>query len=380
MKKITAIVTIIAGLVLPISGYSQLSTELDKRGVNYSFYPILGYSSDMGLFGGGLFQRIDYADGMRPFLSNTVADIIGSTSGLWAGAIEYERTRLLGMQLRTRSILDAERNPINNYFGIGNQSELSTAEFDEGLYYLLQRRVNARFEMRKPLHLLEGKGVVEGVFRLKVSYTDNEGRGSDTRFIQSPPPGAEGGWVSTVGAGLIYDIRNSEFDPRSGIWAEIGSDFSPKVAGKDYGFSSYFADFRSYTSVTENTVFAQRVAAEHSYGSAPFYELPTLGNKYGLRGFALNRFIGESSVLYMAEVRSWLFHLLDDQVKFGGHLFYDTGRVFSAADSAGLLNNWKRTWGFGGSMSAFNPDLIFRGEFGFSSESYRIYAGIGYAF
>lgn len=380
MKKIIAITTITVGLLLPLIGYSQLATDPNMRGVNHSFYPILGYSSDIGFFGGGLFQRIDYADGIRPFLSNTVVDVTGSTRGKWAGAFEYERTRMLGNPIRNRSRLAVERNPIYNYFGIGNQSEFSSSEFDEGLYYLLQRRINARFELRKPLYLVETKGGIEGVFRFKASYTYNDDRGADTRFVESSPPGAEGGWVNTIGAGLIYDIRNNEFDPRSGIRAEIGADFSPKVAGNDYGYSFYFAELTSYISLVENTVFAQRIAAEHSYGKVPFYELPVLGNKDGLRGFALNRFLGESSVLYMAEVRSWLFRFLDDQVKFGGHLFFDTGRVFSDADSRRIFDNWKRTWGLGGAMSAFNPDLIFRGELGFSDESYRIYAGIGFAF
>ncbi|WP_340105001.1 BamA/TamA family outer membrane protein [Rhodohalobacter sp. 8-1] len=380
MKTIFALSTIIVGLLLPICGYSQLMSDSEMRGVNHSFYPIVGYSSDLGFFGGGLFQRIDYADGIRPFLSNTVVDVTGSTRGKWAGAFEYERTRMFGRPLRTRSILDVVRNPIYNYFGIGNRSEFSTSEFDDGLYYLLQRRINARFEIRKPLYLMDGRGVVEGVFRLKTSYTENEDRGADTRFVELPPPGADGGWVNTVGAGLIYDIRNNEFDPRSGIRAELGADFSPKVAGNDYGYSFYFAELTSYLSIVESTVFAQKIAAEHSYGTAPFYELPVLGNKDGLRGFAMNRFLGESSVLYMAELRSWLFHFFDDQVKFGGHLFFDTGRVFSDTDSPRLFDNWKRTYGFGGAMSAFNPDLIFRGELGFSEESYRIYAGIGFAF
>lgn len=380
MKTITLFAVIIFGLMLPFCASGQVSTGGDNRGVNYSFYPILGYSSDIGFFGGGLFQRINYADRNRPFLSNTVVDATGSTRGKWAGAFEYERTRLFGKPMRTRSLLTAERNPINNYFGIGNRSVYSATEFDEGLYYQLQRRVSARFELRKPINFVERKGVLESVFRLKLSYTYNEDRGADTRFIQSPPPGAKGGWANTVGAGLIYDIRNSEFDPRSGLRAEIGADFSPLVAGNDFGFSTYFADFRSYISIIENLVFAQRIAAEHSYGSTPFFELPALGNNDGLRGFALNRFLGESSILYMAEARSWLFSFLDDQVKLGGHLFFDSGRVFSDSDSPELFNNWRRTWGLGGAMSAFNPDLIFRGEIGFSDETYRIYAGIGFAF
>jgi hemolysin activation/secretion protein len=152
------------------------------------------------------------------------------------------------------------------------------------------------------------------------------------------------------------------------------------AAGNDYGFSSYFAELTSYITFIENTVFAQRIAAEHSYGATPYYELPALGNKNGLRGFAVNRFIGKSSMLYMAEVRSWLLRVFDDQIKLGGHIFYDTGRVFSEEDSAAFFDSWKRTWGAGGAMSLFSSDLILRGEIGFSDESYRIYAGIGFAF
>jgi len=105
-----------------------------------------------------------------------------------------------------------------------------------------------------------------------------------------------------------------------------------------------------------------------------------LGNEEGLRGYALNRFLGNSSVIYMAEMRTWVFSFLDDQIKLGGHLFFDTGRVFSDSDSSEFLKNWKQTWGMGGAMSLFNPDLILRGEIGISNESYRIYAGVGYTF
>ncbi len=380
MRIITAAAVIIVCLLLPLRGYGQAAPGDNARGVNYSFYPILGYSSDIGFFGGGLFQRIDYADGKRPFFTNTLADLTGSTNGHWAGSVEYERTRTFGRPLRSRSVLTAERNPISNYFGIGNQTEFSSTGFDEGLFYLLQRRLLTRFELRKPLRTVNRQKTLEGVLRIKLSYTENEDRGADTRFVLSPPPGADGGWVNTLGAGLIYDLRNSEFDPRSGFRAEAGADFSPVAAGNNYGFSSYFAEFTSYVSVLEHTVIAQRLATEYTYGSVPYFELPALGNKNGLRGYAMNRFLGSSSVIYMAEVRSWIFRFFDDQIKLGGHMFFDTGRVFSEADSAELFNNWKRTWGFGGAMSAFNPDLIFRGEIGFSDESYRIYAGIGFAF
>src|SRR6056297_4343828 len=199
MRIITASAVIIVCLLLPLRGYGQAAPGDNARGVNYSFYPILGYSSDIGFFGGGLFQRIDYADGKRPFFTNTVADITGSTNGHWSGSFEYERTRTFGRPLRSRSVLTAERNPISNYFGIGNQTEFSSSGFDEGLFYLLQRRLLSRFELRKPLRTVNRQKTLEGVLRIKLSYTENEDRGADTRFVLSPPPGADGGWVNTIG-------------------------------------------------------------------------------------------------------------------------------------------------------------------------------------
>src|SRR6056297_211085 len=380
MSRFIYLAAIIICLLTPLRSYGQAPANNQSKGLNYSFYPVFGYSSDIGFFGGGLFQRIDYADGFRPFLTNTLVDITGSTKGQWVASLEYEKTRAFGRPLRTRSEFKAFRNPISNYFGIGNETDFSDSDFSEGLYYLLKRRIVTRFEIRKPWRTISDQKKLEGVLLFKVSYTDNEDQGADTQFVQSPPTGASGGWVNTIGAGLIYDIRNSEFDPRSGIRAEAGADFSPVFAGNDFGFSYYFAEFTTYAPILKNTVFAQRFAAEHTIGSVPFFELPALGNEEGLRGYALNRFLGNSSVIYMAEMRTWVFSFLDDQIKLGGHLFFDTGRVFSDSDSSEFLKNWKQTWGMGGAMSLFNPDLILRGEVGISNESYRIYAGVGYTF
>lgn len=380
MKLIHIIAAIFFLSLCTLNVQAQSVTNNQTQGVNYSLVPVMGYSSDFGFFGGGLFQRVDYSDGVSPFLSRTIADLTGSTNGKWAAAVEYERTRAFGRPIRTRSILTAERNPVSNFFGIGNDTGFSTDRFDEGGFFLLQKRINARFEIRRPLHTLRENGDIEGVLRVRMSYTENSDQGSDTRFFNSPPPGAEGGWVNTVGAGIIYDIRNNEFDPRAGARAELGVDISPEPLGNDFGFTTYFAEMSFYLPMIENTIFAQRIAVEHSSGDVPYFELPALGHSNGLRGYALNRFLGESSVVYMAEARSWLFHFFDDQIRLGGHAFFDTGRVFSGADSNGFFQEWKRTWGVGGAMSAFNPDLIFRGEIGFSDETYRIYAGVGFAF
>lgn len=367
-------------LMLPASAFSQLLPEEQTEGTMHSLYPVVGFSSDIGWFGGGIYQRINYGDGVKPFLSNTITDLTGSTNGKWSGMFQYERVRMLNRPLRTKSRISLDRDPIYNFFGIGNTNEFSETDFNDGVYFLMQKQATGRFEIRTPLEFLVQDGTVEGIVRLSASYTQNEDRGADTPFFTDQPGGSEGGTSVSGGVGFIYDQRDSEFDPRSGLRAEIGADFTPPAAFNDYSYTSYFAEISTYTTLIKDLAVAQKFNATYSYGDVPFYELPALGNSDGLRGFAMNRFIGDHSILYMVEMRSWLFRFFDGEVKIGGHAFYDTGRVFSSEDSAGLFDSWKRTIGIGGALSAFTPDLIFRGEVGFSDETYRIYAGVGFAF
>ncbi len=354
--------------------------DTDRQGSQHSIFPLVGYTTDYGLFGGGVYQRINYADSRRPFLSNMMVDVTGSTKGKWAARVDYERIEMFSRPIRNRTIVDLELNPIRSYFGIGNNTLYTREDLDDGLYYLNQQHALVTFEARTPLFDITGESALDGALRLKTSYTSATEDGEETRFYTDPPSHFDAGWVNTLGAGLLFDSRENEFAPKSGQRHEIGIDISSSLFGSSYSFYELFADLSYYLSPLENTVLAQRFTARHNIGDTPFWELPALGSSRGLRGFALDRFMGDSSVLYMAELRQWLVSFLDDEIRLGAHLFFDTGRVFSEFDSNELFDEWKRTWGVGGAMTLFSPDLIFRGEVGFSGEDYRIYAGVGYAF
>ena len=118
MGRFIFLAAVIVCFLTPLRSYAQGPVENQSKGLNYSFYPVFGYSSDIGFFGGGLFQRIDYADGIRPFLTNTIIDLTGSTKGQWVTSLEYEKTRMFGRPLRSRSEFKAFRNPISNYLAL----------------------------------------------------------------------------------------------------------------------------------------------------------------------------------------------------------------------------------------------------------------------
>ncbi len=310
-------------------------------------------------------------------------DLSASTRGELMSGVDYERIDLFGRPLRNRIRINLERNPESTFFGIGNDTDYLNRLYDEGVYFLLKKQAFLSMNIRKKLLTIPNhndEDIIEAVLRLQGSYSDLSGKGADTRFVIEPPPGAEGGWVNTIGVGVIADNRDSEFKPRTGIMLELGANLSSPIIASDFLYSDYFLDARFFAPLLWDVILAQRVEMQHSIGNVPFWEMPVIGNQNALRGYPLNRFIGDSSVLYMLELRKWLFSFLEDEIKVGGHFFTDNGRVFSDFDSPDFFDEWKNTWGFGGSLSVFNQDLVLRGEVGFSKDDYRIYAGIGYAF
>ncbi len=350
-------------------------------GTDYSFVPVLGYTSDIGLFGGGVMQRINYRLNEQPFHSLTSFQALVTTRRNFITKIDYERVNSFGSDIRSRFLFEGQRIRSDTFFGIGNTTTFSTDEYDEGNFYYENRSVDFRYWGRKSLSRIGENGTLDGQFLATISYNDPVSRGDHTIFSQLPPPGGGGGWVNQLGFGIILESRDSEFIPTSGIRFETGIGRSTSLLGSDFSFTRFRTEARAYYSPIRNVVIAQKIEFDYTSGNTPFWELPVVGSNDGLRGYALNRFRGDSSILHIIELRSWLFSFLDDYIRVGAQTFMDTGRVFSGEDSFGdITSDLKQTYGFGGAFSFFNPDLFFRADIAFSEDLYRIYFGFGYLF
>nr|WP_240894711.1 BamA/TamA family outer membrane protein [Fodinibius halophilus] len=191
----------------------------------------------------------------------------------------------------------------------------------------------------------------------------------------------KGGWVNNLNTGFVWENRDSEFDPTKGNRAELEVRFAPGIIS-EYSFTTARLELRQYFQLFNWITFANKLEARHAAGDVPFWELSTLGDAYTLRGYPLNRFKGNSSLAYTLELRTWLIEFPElYNLKFGGQLFTDTGRVFTGQDDINdLFEGYKQTIGFGGAMSVFTPDFILRGDIGFSEDVTRIYIGVGYLF
>ena len=170
---------------------------------------------------------------------------------------------------------------------------------------------------------------------------------------------AEGGWNSTLRAGLLYDTRDKEGAPSRGIWAEAHATVAPKWLGTTIPYYKYSATFRQYLPIVKNDIltFAYRLNYEGTIGNdAPYYVLPyitVMGASYDrdgmggyrtIRGLMRNRVQGLDMASYNAELR-WRFvnfTLWKQNIAFGLNAFSD------------------------GTMVTRNFDMSFKGE-----EKYR---------
>ncbi|TVR15413.1 MAG: hypothetical protein EA391_10745 [Balneolaceae bacterium] len=351
-----------------------------KIGSYYSVLPLIGFSSDQGFIGGGFLQRINYDINRDPFLSTLKTDVTFSTRGDIISKLEYERTRLFGFELRSRLDFIGQRERKGHYFGIGNDSEFSTAAYDEGFNYYENREFFINYKVRQGVFEFGENGNLDFFGGLTFWHVNGLSTDDESLFFSDEPVGFGSARVVKAGLGFIADSRNSEFSPSSGMRYEVGFNKSQSFLLSDFNFSSLSGDFRHFLPLRRNITIAHRLVAEHTLGNAPFWALPVIGSENGLRGFHRNRFRGDSSVLSMLELRTWLFSVFDDRIDIGMQTFWDTGRVYSDFDSGAFFDDWKHVFGIGGAVTLLSPDLIVRGDIGFSNETWRIYFGAGYVF
>lgn len=160
---------------------------------------------------------------------------------------------------------------------------------------------------------------------------------------------ADGGFVSSLRAGMVYDSRDKEGAPTRGVWAEGHISAAPKWLGTKNPFYRYSFTFRNYLPLIDNDVltFAYRLNYEGTLGkNAPYYVLPYItmmgesfdkdgmGGYRTVRGIMRNRVVGLDMATYTAELR-WRFvkfQLFNQNIAFGLSAFSDGTMVTRGRD------------------------------------------------
>jgi outer membrane protein assembly factor BamA len=134
-----------------------------------------------------------------------------------------------------------------------------------------------------------------------------------------PESEKDGGNISIIKLGVVYDTRDNEPNPFSGMWSEAFLQASPSFLGSDASYTQFSITNRQYFTLKKDILnFAYRLSYQTKLsGDMPFYMLPFvyysnkptrngLGGSKTLRGIRRNRIVGDGFAYGNFELR-WKF-------------------------------------------------------------------------
>jgi hypothetical protein len=210
--------------------------------------------------------------------------------------------------------------------------------------------------------------------------------------------GYQGGRLGLVQTGIMWDTRDLEPDPSSGIFAEYAQEISAPYTGSEFNFTKHLVQFVFYQKVLpkylSRTVFAGRFAVGGIRGSnIPFTEMfdqwsskeeggiHAIGGPWSLRGYKEARFIGNAIAFGNLELRSRFAQarFLKQHLAFSAVPFVDFGNVIDYGRLTDRLMEMRYSPGIGGRI-AWNQATILRFDYAWSKEDSQFFFVFGHTF
>ncbi|GAA4350034.1 metallophosphoesterase [Hymenobacter saemangeumensis] len=277
--------------------------------------------------------------------------------------------------------------PFYNFFGIGNNSEISQERYDNGFYtaryrgYTFNAFLERSFRQRSTLRL--GPAYED--------YTSSFPENSLLDVIERTPtepgstlirPNTRPQRLLGLKALLDLDFRDRQSFARRGVRLQARHESyrelqGPRsIFGLTQGFAEYYGTTRLGIPVT--LVLKGGGAANHGpTADIPFYKLTSLGLRENLRGYYRNRFTGDASLYVNTELRLALGQVRNGFLPFyyGVFGFYDRGRVYYQGSSPG---GWHDGYGGGFYIAPVVETLAFSISYQVSPENPLIQFGVGF--
>lgn len=382
MKRLLAL----SGLIVGSVASAQTAAP---RGLEKSALPAINFNSDEGFGYGITAQAYHYGDGTaKPYRYTIQPLVFMTTKGRRDVSVFFDAPHLLPANWRISSYVGREQQLATPYYGVGNGTahDENLEEAPNPHYYRYGRtslRLNADLQhvLAGPLRLLIGSGVRS----VKIDQTPFD---SGTTLLAQQAAGTFPQETSlTFRTGLVFDTRDRETGPTRGAWIE------GLVQRADNPFTRTTATARTYVSLTNRLVWAQRVVAQNLSGNVQFYELfpiqgsfkdsEGLGGSGTVRGLPMNRYAGKGLAFANEELR-WRasdFRMLGRESALILSGFVDAGRVWDRGLSMeGLFSDYHTGFG-GGARLRYGPNFVVALDIAHSKESAMpIYIGLGYPF
>jgi len=354
-----------------ITAFSQ--EEVTKSGWNFGALPTITFDTDLGFQYGALVNLYNYGDGSRyPNYDHSLYfEVSRYTKGSGINRFFYDSDRLI-KGLQTSLDISYLSDQAYDFYGFNGYDAIVKPEFidDENeeeyitrMYYKYDRKM---FRLKLDLqgnfageYLRWAAGF--NLLDIKIGSVDldklNKGKEGDEvlrdvdglyekyqawGIIEAEE--ADGGFVPTFKAGLVYDSRDFKPNPMKGLWTEAVLLGAPGFLGAESSFMKLSLTHRQYfTIIPDDLSFVYRLGYQTTVaGYVPFYyqtQVITsymrryisegLGGVSSIRGIRRNRIVGDGIFYGNIEAR-WKFvrfRFINNNFYLGLNGFVDFGRV-----------------------------------------------------
>lgn len=349
------------------------SKEIVKTGWNVGVLPAIAFNSDLGFEYGAIVNLYNYGDGTHyPNYDHSLyLEVSRFTKGSGIFRAYYDSEYLIP-NIRLTADLSYLPDEAYDFYGFNGYESVYQEDWEDDtdpayktrMFYKYQRNLfRAKADFQGGIKGNNLRWIAGAAFRqFKISSVDieklNKGLDKEDKLSSLeeqpglfehyiewgliPDDEKNGGDITTLKAGLVYDTRNTVQNPSKGLWTEAVLVGSPSFLS-DESFLKFSFTHRQYVSISKSLVFAGRLGYQTTLsGHSPFYFQPLmitsvytgawsegLGGQRSIRGINRNRIVGDGFVYSNFELRwiAWRFNIKNQNFYLGLNGFFDTGRV-----------------------------------------------------
>jgi len=409
----------------------SLGQDNVPTGWSFGGVPAVAYNSDTGFLYGAILDVYNYGDGsMYPdYLFTTRFTWTRTTKGSGENIIFFDSKYLLPYDIRLTAEAAYLTEQALPFYGFNGDNNLAHEDEDDDAYksrvYYRHERNITKFttDFQRNLFVPNLRGILGlAYYNTEVATVDtaklNDGKDAEDRlpevtlmyddYVTRGAIGvdeAEGGTTNYLKLGLVYDTRDNEPNPMSGMWTEALITAVPNGLGNDFNYTLLTATHRQYfTIIPEDLSLAVRLGYQSVIsGDMPFFMLPHyqssfrategLGGSKSLRGILKNRLVGNSIGFANLEAR-WKFlrtKLFGQNLYLALNGFVDAGQILTEYGN----ETYEKYYGSddeqslhlsygGGFRIALNENFIVAVDYGMAGDEQDgnsgLYIGLGYLY
>jgi imidazolonepropionase-like amidohydrolase len=192
--------------------------------------------------------------------------------------------------------------------------------------------------------------------------------------LNSSNVGLSGGNQTILALSLIFDTRDHQNNPWTGLMISFTPELSSTLLGSKNDFGRITFDARGYISPIPKNTFCSRILFRQALGNVPFYLMPDFGGETIGRGYITSRFINRSGLYFQAEYRFPIWKIISCVA------FFDAGQVQETPKGM-KLSSFHQNIGLGPRFSfGSNENSILGLDLGFSKETMMVQFHAGHSF